>query len=98
MRQSQRAALAKRLDALAPGRNRQISPERLSRDQLAFLDAFDITLGMLADPVAKYAYTLTAEGAALVAELFKIIVSAANMDVIKPTEAPEIAQAKYRIG
>lgn len=97
MRQSQRVALAKRLDKLAPSCDRQFSMAGLSRDQLAFLDAFHITLGMLFNPVDKYTYTLAADGSALVAKLFQITATAAaNVDVIEQTDAPEIAQAKYR--
>ncbi|WP_044547603.1 hypothetical protein [Mesorhizobium japonicum] len=92
MRQSQRVALAKRLDALAPGLNRQFS-KRLSRDQLAFLEAFNITLGMLSDPVAKYAYSLTADGAALIEKLFELM---ASVDAISPTDTPENALGKWR--
>ncbi|MER8859453.1 hypothetical protein NKI09_17625 [Mesorhizobium sp. M0757] len=64
----------------------------LSRDQLAFLDAFNITLGMLSDPVATYAYTLTTDGVALVARLFQ---ATAIVEIIEPTDAPEIAQNKW---
>lgn len=70
--------------------------ERLSRDQVAFLEAVNITLAMLPDPVARYAYTLTGDGVALVGQLFQSITSPANVDRIAPTDTPEVAQAKYR--
>lgn len=68
----------------------------MSRDQSAFLWAFNITLQLLPDPIERYAYTLTADGSAMVAEFFKITAGAANADHILPTDTPEAAQAKYR--
>ncbi|MDG4885343.1 hypothetical protein [Mesorhizobium sp. WSM4884] len=96
MRPAARAALAKRLDKLAPGSDRQFSTERLSRDQAAFLDAFNITLKLLPDPVARYAYSLTADGAALVAKLFQINAMASIGRVVNLTDEPETAQNKWR--
>ncbi|TPI79515.1 hypothetical protein [Mesorhizobium sp. B2-8-9] len=95
MRPAARLALAKRLDKIAPDRDRQYPLARLNRDEQAFLDAFNMTLAIIADPARRYAYCLTSDGAHLVARLFKITTTASIAERIVPTDAPEIAQAKW---
>ncbi|UCI33556.1 hypothetical protein [Mesorhizobium sp. B4-1-4] len=47
-------------------------------------------------PLSNSGNTLTADGSALVAELFKITAGSANVDRILPTDTPEAAQNKWR--
>ncbi|RVC63982.1 hypothetical protein [Mesorhizobium sp.] len=69
---------------------------QLSCDAKALLEAFRITLAMVSDPVARYAYTLTEDGVELVARLFQTTMPPATVNRIIPTDTPETAQMKYR--